>query len=60
MYKNNNIVLSGDMIRLATVFSGIGAVEHALARIGIPHKIVFACDNDPFVKKSFFANCGFA
>ena len=33
------------MIRLATVFSGIGAIEHALVRMGIRHKIVFACDN---------------
>lgn len=33
------------MIRLATVFSGIGAIEHALDRMGIEHDIVFACDN---------------
>ena len=33
------------MIRLATVFSGIGAIEHALNRMGIENKIVFACDN---------------
>lgn len=33
------------MIRLATVFSGIGAVEHALERMGVDYKIVFACDN---------------
>ncbi len=33
------------MIKLATVFSGIGAIEHALKRMKIEHKIVFACDN---------------
>lgn len=33
------------MIRLATVFSGIGAVEHALNRMNIDHEIIFACDN---------------
>lgn len=33
------------MIRLATVFSGIGAPEQALKRIGIPYETVFACDN---------------
>ena len=33
------------MIKLATVFSGIGAVEHALNRMDINNKIVFACDN---------------
>lgn len=33
------------MLKLATVFSGIGAVEHALDRLCIPYEIVFACDN---------------
>ena len=33
------------MIRLATVFSGIGAIEQALKQMGIEHEIVFACDN---------------
>lgn len=33
------------MLKIATVFSGIGAIEHAIKRMGIKHKIVFACDN---------------
>ena len=33
------------MIRLATVFSGIGAPEEALKQLGIDFEIVFACDN---------------
>ena len=33
------------MIRIATCFSGIGAIEHALYRMNLDHKIVFACDN---------------
>lgn len=33
------------MIRLGTVFSGIGAIEQALLRLGYPHEIAFACDN---------------
>lgn len=32
-------------IRLATVFSGIGAIEFAFKRLNIDHEIVFACDN---------------
>lgn len=32
-------------LRIATVFSGIGAAEFALKRMGILHEIVFACDN---------------
>lgn len=33
------------MIRLATVFSGIGAIEQAMKKMNIDHKIIFACDN---------------
>ena len=32
-------------LRIGTLFSGIGAAEFALKRLGIPHEIVFACDN---------------
>ena len=32
-------------IKIATIFSGIGAVEFALKRMGVDHEIVFACDN---------------
>lgn len=38
-------LLEEKMIRLATVFSGIGAIEHALDCMGLKHEIVFACDN---------------
>lgn len=33
------------MIRLGTLFSGIGAIEQALLRLGEEHEFVFACDN---------------
>lgn len=33
------------MIRLGTLFSGIGAVEQALIRMDIEYEIAFACDN---------------
>lgn len=32
-------------LRIGTLFSGIGAAEFALKRLGVPHEIVFACDN---------------
>ena len=32
-------------LKLATAFSGIGAIEQALKRLDIEHNIVFACDN---------------
>lgn len=33
------------MIKLATAFSGIGAIEQAFKRLHIDNEIVFACDN---------------
>lgn len=43
-------------IRLATVFSGIGAVEQAFQRLNLNHSLLFAGDIDNHVKKSYFAN----
>lgn len=43
-------------IRLATSFSGIGAIEHAFQRLGLSTKIVFAGDIDEKCKTSYFAN----
>ncbi len=43
-------------IRLATSFSGIGAIEHAFQRLGLNTEIQFAGDIDPDCKKSYFAN----
>jgi DNA (cytosine-5)-methyltransferase 1 len=34
---------------VGTLFSGIGAIEHALQRLGIKHEIAFAGDIDPHV-----------
>lgn len=42
------------MLKLGTVFSGIGAIEHALERLGIEYNVAFACDSggiDIFSKK---------
>ena len=43
-------------IKLATMFSGIGAIEFALKRLNLNHSIVFASDIDKFAKQSYFAN----
>lgn len=34
-----------DELKVATVFSGVGAFEQALIKKNINHKIIFACDN---------------
>lgn len=43
-------------IRLATSFSGIGAIEYALKRLNLNVEIVFAGDVDANCKKAYFAN----
>lgn len=43
-------------IRLATSFSGIGAIEYAFKRLGLKTEIVFAGDIDANCKKTYFAN----
>ena len=40
-----NTITGKHKLALATVFSGIGAIEQALLRKHIDHEIVFACDN---------------
>lgn len=44
------------VIRLATSFSGIGAIEYAFKRLGLKTKIIFAGDIDVNCKKAYFAN----
>ena len=43
-------------IRVATSFSGVGAIEYALKRLGLKHQIVFAGDIDANCKRTYFAN----
>ena len=43
-------------IRLATSFSGIGAIEYAFKRLNLNVEIIFAGDIDANCKKAYFAN----
>lgn len=43
-------------IRIATSFSGIGAIEHSFKRLGLKSEIQFAGDIDANCKKAYFAN----
>lgn len=43
-------------VRIGTLFSGIGAIEHAFQRLNLKHKIAFAGDIEPRCKTSYFAN----
>lgn len=55
-WKDKDFSYPEKTIRLGTLFSGIGAVEHALQRLNLNHRIVFAGDIDPFCKQSYLAN----
>ena len=55
-WKTKQFSFPNNTVRLGTVFSGIGAIEHAFQRLKINHKIVFAGDIDANCRKSYFAN----
>lgn len=55
-WVNSQMSYPNRRLRLATVFSGIGAIEHAFNRLNLETELIFACDIDPFVRKSYFAN----
>ena len=43
-------------INLATLFSGVGAIEYSLKRLNLKTNLVFAGDIDKFCKESYFEN----
>lgn len=55
-WKNMSFSCPNKIVRIGTVFSGIGAIEHAFQRLKLKHEIVFAGDIEPNCKKSYFAN----
>lgn len=46
------------MIAVGSDFSGVGAFNQALMRLGIDFKEVFACDMDKFARQTFIHNYG--
>lgn len=46
------------MIEIGTDFSGVGAFEQALLRLGIDYKTIFACDMDKYARQTYIANYG--
>lgn len=55
-WKEKKFVFPNRKVRLATAFSGIGAIEHAFQRLKLNYEIVFAGDIDENCRKSYFAN----
>jgi DNA (cytosine-5)-methyltransferase 1 len=46
------------MINVGSDFSGVGAFNQALIRLGISYKEVFACDMDKYARQTFIHNYG--
>lgn len=55
-WKERELSNPNATLRVATMFSGIGAIEYAFKRLKLKTEIVFASDIDPHVKNSYFAN----
>lgn len=46
------------MIKVGSDFSGVGAFNQSLNRLGIEYKEVFACDMDKYARQTFIHNYG--
>ena len=46
------------MIKVGSDFSGVGAFNQALMRLGINYKELFACDMDKYARQTFIHNYG--
>ena len=39
-------------------FSGVGAFDQALQRLGLKYKTAFACDQDKYARQTYIENYG--
>ena len=46
------------MIKVGSDFSGVGAFDQALSRLGIKHETIFACDMDKYARQTYIENYG--
>tara|TARA_R110002126_G_scaffold6191_3_gene32726 strand:+ start:2078 stop:3211 length:1134 start_codon:yes stop_codon:yes gene_type:complete len=46
------------MIKTGSDFSGVGAFDQALIRLGINYKTIFACDVDKYARQTYIENYG--
>ena len=47
-----------DKLKVGSDFSGVGAFNQALIRLGVDYEEIFACDMDKFARDTFIANYG--
>lgn len=44
------------MLRIGTLFSGVGTPELSLKHLGINHETIFACEIDKYARTTYLAN----
>lgn len=54
----NKSVNGENVIEVGSDFSGVGAFEQSLNRLGIKHEVVFACDKDKYARLTYVHNYG--
>ena len=47
-----------NIISVGSDFSGVGAFDQALIRLGVNYKTIFACDMDKYARQTFTHNYG--
>lgn len=45
-------------INVGSDFSGVGAFEQALNRVGVPYNNIFACEMDKYARDTYILNYG--
>ena len=45
-------------LKVGSDFSGVGAFDQALKRVGFDYKTVFACDMDKYARQTYIENYG--
>ena len=46
------------MIKVGSDFSGVGAFDQTLKRLGINYETIFACDMDKYARQTYIHNYG--
>jgi DNA (cytosine-5)-methyltransferase 1 len=44
------------MLKVATLFSGVGTPEQSLKHLQVEHETVFACEIDKYARTTYLAN----
>ena len=44
------------VLKIATLFSGVGTPEQSLKHLNINHKTIFACEIDKYARQTYLAN----